>query len=391
MKRILVAGGLVLAALVLMVPAGSLYYESGGGKGCTSCHEMKPQFDAWHSSSHRGIACEKCHGGAFTPRLAFHWNNVNRLVTHLRGDVPERIGFGNNDVQTMMERCKSCHAQEFAQWQSGPHSTTYSRIFLDKAHNLKVQPIDDCLRCHGMQFEGGIRDLITPVNNKGPWRMVSADLANRPAIPCLSCHGMHREGAVLAKTDVQGRVAGPEQEINRPSLALFDRRTQSHIPVSALSIPAMKEGVRPVKMSPDQRQALCYQCHAPEAASQVGSGDDRTAMGVHEGLSCLACHQKHGQQTRASCATCHPRLSNCKLNVEKMDTTFGSRDSKHNVHWVKCADCHTTGIPKRREPAVQTTASATIDQTLRQPASRIPNAEVSSILPLAIRPPAQPR
>jgi hypothetical protein len=103
-----------------------------------------------------------------------------------------------------------------------------------------------------------------------------------------------------------------------------------------------------VKISPDTRQALCYQCHAPLAGALVGSGDDRTPVGVHEGLSCLACHLKHGQQTRASCATCHPRLSNCGLDVEKMDTTFASTASGHNIHFVKCADCHPKGIPRQR-------------------------------------------
>ena len=61
-------------------------------------------------------------------------------------------------------------------------------------------------------------------------------------------------------------------------------------------------------MSQDPRQALCYQCHAPrqpEAGTvaavngwgrQVGSGDDRTPMGVHEGLSCLSCH--NGPQSK---------------------------------------------------------------------------------------------
>ncbi len=110
----------------------------------------------------------------------------------------------------------------------------------------------------------------------------------------------------------------------------------------------MLEGARLIKVSPDQRQALCYQCHAPEASSQVGSGDDRTPIGVHEGLSCVACHEKHGQKTRASCATCHPQLSNCGLNVETMDTTFKSAKSPHNVHTVKCADCHTKGVPKKK-------------------------------------------
>jgi len=110
----------------------------------------------------------------------------------------------------------------------------------------------------------------------------------------------------------------------------------------------MHDGERPVKMSPDSRQALCYQCHAPLANTQVNSGDDRTPMGVHEGLSCFACHDKHKQSTRASCATCHPKMSNCGLDVEKMDTTFFSKQSRHNIHFVKCADCHPKGIPAKK-------------------------------------------
>ncbi len=112
----------------------------------------------------------------------------------------------------------------------------------------------------------------------------------------------------------------------------------------------MKEGDRPVKMSPDRRQALCYQCHAPRAGNQVFSGDDRTPVGVHEGLSCLACHAKHGLATRASCTGCHPRLSNCGIDVEKMDTTFKSADSRNDVHRVACLDCHPKGVPTRKTP-----------------------------------------
>jgi hypothetical protein len=130
------------------------------------------------------------------------------------------------------------------------------------------------------------------------------------------------------------------------------------VPVSRLSIPRILDGARPVRMSPDQRQALCYQCHAPDHTRRVGTGDDRTGKGVHEGLSCLACHQKHGQSATASCATCHPRLSNCGLDVEKMDTTFKDSKSKHNVHWVACADCHPKGVPPRKPPADTLTTAA---------------------------------
>ncbi len=129
---------------------------------------------------------------------------------------------------------------------------------------------------------------------------------------------------------------------------MLDSRQPSLSPCGELPLPRVYEGERAVKISPDQRQALCYQCHAPLAMAQVRSGDDRTPIGVHEGLSCLACHLKHGQQTRASCRTCHPQLSNCGIDVETMDTTFKDKTSRHNIHSVKCADCHPSGIPKRK-------------------------------------------
>ena len=86
--------------------------------------------------------------------------------------------------------------------------------------------MDDCLRCHGMYFEGGVRDLVSPVDRRGPWQLLRGDLADAPSMPCLTCHEMHRQGSPLQKTSAEGRVPGPSQEIVRPSLALFDRRTQ---------------------------------------------------------------------------------------------------------------------------------------------------------------------
>jgi hypothetical protein len=348
MKPVLYTAGVIVAAVVLMLPATELYYESGRGARCATCHEMQSGYDRWHASTHRATACGDCHGNALTLNASFHLTNARRVYAHLKGDLPERLAFGSAFVTAMTERCQSCHRQEAAAWQSGPHSATYTRIFLDKKHNTANVPIDDCLRCHGMYFEGGIAELVTPANRTGPWRLLSAELANTPTMPCLTCHETHRHGEPLKKTDIEGRVAGKSQEIARPSLAFYDRRSQSYVPVAALPMPMMREGDRVVKMSKDQRQALCYQCHAPAADMRVGTGDDRTGIGVHEGISCLACHAQHGQKTRASCATCHPKMSNCGLDVETMDTTFRSADSKHNVHWVKCVDCHPKGVPKKR-------------------------------------------
>jgi hypothetical protein len=165
---------------------------------------------------------------------------------------------------------------------------------------------------------------------------------------------MHRRGEPLVRQPPREERSSAGEPVHRPSLALFDRRDMGHVANVNLAIPQILDGMRPTRMSPDRRQALCYQCHAPLATRQVGSGDDRTAIGVHEGISCLACHEKHGQQTRASCANCHPRLSNCGLDVEKMDTTFLAPKSAHNIHFVKCVDCHPKGVPRKRTVA-QTT------------------------------------
>jgi hypothetical protein len=160
----------------------------------------------------------------------------------------------------------------------------------------------------------------------------------------MACHTIHREGAPMTRP---ARRVSAREEILRPSVGLFDRRTRINVAAASLPLPKIHEGARPVRMSPDARQGLCYQCHAPLSTAQAGTADDRTPIGVHEGLSCLACHQKHGQATRQSCPDCHPRLSNCGIDVEKMDTTFRDLKSPHNIHTVKCRDCHPKGTPKR--------------------------------------------
>ena len=109
----------------------------------------------------------------------------------------------------------------------------------------------------------------------------------------------------------------------------------------------MTDSGQAVKVSPDRRQGVCYQCHAPQPGMHVASGDDRTPAGVHEGISCLGCHDQHSQDASASCDNCHPKMSNCGLDVKTMDTTFKSAASGHNVHWVKCVDCHPGGAPKK--------------------------------------------
>jgi hypothetical protein len=362
MKRYFKLAAYALALAALLAIAGtygaSYYYTSQYGKGCASCHEMSGYVSAVHGSFHRKVGCMDCHEASLGTKL-------RHMRVHLFGTLPEEIRLRDVDVVEMVPNCQNCHRHEYATWQIGPHSATYSDIFTNSTQNTKQHLMEDCFRCHGMHFNGSIRDLVQPLNTKGPWHLIRSGFADKPTIPCQSCHQVHRESAELVKPEARRAVAG--EAINN-SLAFFDRREQLHFAAAALTIPQVYDGARAVTMSQDPRQAVCYQCHAPRKAEagsaadihnwgkQAGSGDDRTGIGVHEGISCVACHLGHNVNARASCKTCHPKMSNCGLDVEKMDTTFASAASAHNIHWVKCEDCHQQGIPKVKTPAPATSA-----------------------------------
>jgi hypothetical protein len=303
---------------------------------------------AVHTSHHRNVGCMECHNASLSTKL-------RHIRVHLNGNLPEAIRLRNSDVLEMMENCQKCHQQEYATWHAGPHSATYTQIFVDAKHNSTRPLMDDCLRCHGMHFNGGIRDHVQSLNMQGPWRLVRPELANEPVMPCQTCHWVHREGQVTKKPEP--RMAAAVQ-VPSDAAAFFDRREQLHFASASLAIPRLHDKDRLVRVSIDSRQGICYQCHAPrepetgtEAAlhswgPQVGSGDDRTPMGVHEGLSCISCHNGHNESAAASCASCHPEMSHCGLDVKKMDTTYANHCSSHNIHWVKCLDCHERGVPK---------------------------------------------
>ena len=341
------------AALILVVIAGGgLYFYWGAASPrstCESCHEIESSSDMWAHSGHREFLCKECHGTALSSGLHSLKEKGMMFVDHFTGAGPDRIMLDEQQVLEMTENCRRCHGTEYARWLSGGHSATYAAIFLNEKHNAAEQLNADCLRCHGTFYGGRIQDLVTPLSRKGPWKLSEAGQSSQPVIPCLTCHKIHREGspAVHAEYAEPGKIFYSRR--GSPSTVLFyDRYEKMHIQASALPDLKVSEGTRGVKVSDDPRQRVCFQCHAPGAFHQAGTGDDRTPRGVHEGLSCLACHDNHSNDSRGSCIHCHPAISNCALDVTKMNTTFFESRSPHNIHFVRCIDCHTKGIPARR-------------------------------------------
>jgi hypothetical protein len=254
---------------------------------------------------------------------------------------PESKGIDESLLLQTSQTCRACHPRHDQNWLAGGHSLSYQDFLLDEKHNSTELLNEDCFRCHGMFFEEGIRDAVQPISTEGPWQLKQPAMAAHHAIHCSVCHRIHAEGDPHAPPRQTGRGAvGTPRPRYLGDVCFYSRNEQKWFADEDLPLPQMVHQGRTVDVSSDPRQRLCVQCHAPNAFHEVGSSDDRTPVGVHEGISCMACHRTHDTSARASCAACHPRLSNCGLDVTRMDTSFADPDSKHDIHFVGCRDCH---------------------------------------------------
>lgn len=311
---------------------------------CASCHEISPSVNEWQHSAHREVKCTECHGTAFSNGIHSLKEKTGMILTHFgQQKKKEDIRLTEQQVLEISDKCAGCHQSEYAKWKSGGHSANYGDIFMNGTHNMQEAPYWACLRCHGMFYDGNIKTLVQqPEDPKGVWKLKDAAQTLHPTIPCLACHQFHAENPPLeraARMDLPQEISYARAQRNT-SLAWYVRGDNRHIRADKLMKITVVHDGKPVKVSDDPAQRLCIQCHSPNFSHHSGSQDDRTPTGVHEGLSCMACHSPHSNDARNSCRNCHPAISNCKLDVTTMNTTYKDINSPHNIHSVSCTSCH---------------------------------------------------
>ena len=309
-RKSLRLASIVLGSLLVILVGFIVFWDTASPlTTCASCHEIESSSDVWAHSGHRSFTCKECHGSAFSNGFHSLTEKAGMVVHHFSGT-------GNTTVK------------------------------LDEAQ--VVDMLGNCKRCHGMFFEGTIHDLLTPVSTKGPWVIKRPEESVRPVIPCLTCHQLHRHGSPAVSPDYSDpRMIFYTASPDTFNVLFYDRYENMHIDVANQPPVEIFDGIRVVDASTDPRQQLCIRCHAPNAFHAAGSSDDRSPRGVHEGISCLECHDAHSNNPRNSCVNCHPAMSDCGRDVTTMNTTFADGKSPHNIHFVRCVDCHTKGIPQK--------------------------------------------
>ncbi len=203
--------------------------------------------------------------------------------------------------------CAACHTEEHKRWALTLHAADPAAVLTNEEHNTAELLTDECISCHS-PFQASkfkIGDFVQPVDQKGPWKVVDANVSQWQAIKCEVCH---------------------DPTSNAPfKLAFYDPATQKYVPVA-------------------NSTELCEKCHQP------GTDDSRDLKGsVHEGLQCAACHFQPGTEMsldpHQSCARCHPAVNPKHPDVTKLDTTYADPNSKNDIHFITCATCHPNGTP----------------------------------------------
>ena len=341
-RRTWVLLGLVVVA-VASVAGPDFYYRSSSGRGCSRCHEIGDQYRAWTGSAHRGVKCDTCHDSSVM-------TNVRRVVAHVRDQVPEQPRLKGNDVFAMVERCRSCHQEEFAAWQAGPHRITYSEVFLDKKHNTgtRLRRRLPALPRHALPGEHRATGWARSIG-RGRGKLVDESVAQRPAIPCLTCHSIHREGSPLHRAKegrpCPGSAPGDGASVARPVRSPRAAGPYRWLRCRCLSPLRARASYGSVQI-PDRRSAI-NATHRSRPAKSARATTTPQWVSTRGSVAWSAISVT-SRPRRHPVSTCHPKLSNCGLDVEKMDTTFLNPDSRHNIHTVKCADCHPKGIPQRK-------------------------------------------
>ena len=346
MKKILFTCSIILLLVAALLVSYSRWNAASPKRTCASCHEISNSVNIWTESTHRNIACKECHGTALSEGIHSLKEKSAMLFHHNSNLKPEDIKITEVQRLEVMQRCTGCHQTEYAKWNSGGHAMNYSEVFLNPVHNKAETISEDCLRCHGMFYDKGtIINIVEPLDTAGPWILKDESLADNPAIPCFACHEVHQSGSPGIRQNLEMPSSLHYTRGKQTLTSFYYRRDNMYFPVSLLASPAINYQSGSLKISQDPNQRLCLQCHSPNAFNMAGTGDDRTPRGVHEGISCLACHDSHSNSAIASCKNCHPAISNCKLDVEKMNTTYIDQSSKNNIHFVACTDCHSKGKP----------------------------------------------
>ncbi len=317
-KQTIYTFSIIAGLFVLAAASYTTWNKLDPGYTCALCHEVRPAHTLWERSAHASVTCTECHGTALES-LASAKEKLHMITTHFKEKKTfEDIHLGEQQSLAIAARCAECHQAEHAAWQAGAHSATYKDIYMDEEHNRLERPYWDCLRCHGMFYDGDIGQLMNLDGSPAEWHLKDKKQEDLPTITCLACHQVHHEQEQNTpyhqlSEETRTTLAGKSKT---PSTALYMRADKRHMPASMLLeiTLASADTLNPAQTVADPNTLLCMQCHAPGNTKHLHSGDDMTPTGKFEGMSCITCHDPHSNRLKTTHKNVHKKQSGISMN-----------------------------------------------------------------------------
>lgn len=270
---------------------------------CMSCHQIRPLYEEWTTSTHKGVSCVACHT---EPGLAgyvkIHVKTVKNVATQALG----RDELIQADVSD--SSCLRCHPKE-----ERPEVINQATLRVAHSKHDKQQ----CADCHKTLVH--TRQLETPALVKAPVEHVdskcqvchktSVEFAHGPSdVACTSCHSATVPNHDLAQKKgvfpmsgcndchKKERVSSPEecQTCHVSPHGIQEACGKCH---SSATTWTEKAFTHPVKLVGNHTNLKCEQCHT--------NGKDFKGLTY----TCSNCHQpKHEQRANNVCSVCHTPL-----------------------------------------------------------------------------------
>lgn len=308
---------------------------------CTTCHEMKPYYDAWHVGAHKDVSCIACHVDPGTVAQTEHKVVALKEVFDHFATSPK---FPTKDVVVPDARCLACHKNLPAKTATGFN------------HALHVKQ-GGCVSCHqdvGHKVnpdtlkQAGILDTKAVIASAAASGSADTSGTHVP-INCTRCHSLattacgtcHQPPHPDRGTCTICHKAGPAWVFTHPSQPTctdchkapaihygpacgtchnpavpFAKTTFSHTPTTT-ACGSCHATAKPAKHV--STTAECSSCHPDTGKDWKFTHPASTA--------CASCHAAPGGHFRGSCANCH-----------SPSVAFTATKFTHNS--TSCADCH---------------------------------------------------
>jgi len=303
---------IAIIAIVFLAGGGIVGYKfydftQNNPKFCISCHLMKPAFDAWTVSEHKGINCHECH------HLSIPEQNklLITFVLHNPKAVPPRHG----KIIVPWKFCVKCHWEKDERYPNAPsignsplHAKHYfmNRIECTKCHGYithKFIPEERfCIKCHeDREVHGSGMEALACLNCHTER---TANLIP-PREKCLFCHGPQAvRDRLIAEGTIDVKRYTPSEEIVKKAIKI-------NVPSDA------------------PMQFGCYECHKPHKKVRPDWGD---CLRCHENIPSVGKHELHIKTLGMKCNQCH------KPHIWKVTPSWAKKN---------CTTCHEYREPSR--------------------------------------------